>query len=188
MYQPYGDDPDKVTGELESPCNAFPLWVMDQLIVTAAGEKPPELSSDEFPKLGMIKADDRKAMKRAIDGLEFTPGVTYTFGFWCISQFVDAINWKATLGGPLDASLSAWGTHPPAYLQMYYLKPRDEWTDVHGKNDQRHLDSRKQYIFRCGLWSSLHPPMPSRVEDLTSMEEVKPSILEPPLTPKQMRR
>lgn len=187
MYQSYGDDPAQVTGELERPCNAFPLWVMDQLILTRDGESPPDLSSEEFPKLGMTKADDRKAMKRAIDELEFTAGVTYTFGFWCVSQFVDAINWKATLGGPLDASLSSLGTHPPAYLGMYYLKPRDEWTDVQDKNDKRHLDSRKNYIFRCALWSSLHPPLPSRVKELTTTQNSSFSNWEPPLASRKAR-
>ncbi|CAK0880918.1 unnamed protein product, partial [Prorocentrum cordatum] len=87
-YQSYGDDPDRVAGELERPCNVYPLWVMDQLEITPAGEKPPELASDQFPTLGMIKANDRKAMKKTIDELEFQVGVTYTFGFWCVSQFV----------------------------------------------------------------------------------------------------
>merc|ERR1719277_1191352 len=153
---------------------------MDQLIVTRPGEKPPELTSDEFPTLGLIKANDRKSMKKTLDDLEFESGVTYTFGFWCVSQFVDAIMWKATLGGPLDASLSALGTPPPAYLSMYYMKPREEWTDIQIRNDNRHLDSRKRYIFRAALWSSLHPPLPQRVKELTS-ERVEP---EPELEPR----
>jgi len=187
MYQSYGDDPDRVSGELERPCNVYPIWVMDQLIVTRSGEKPPDLTSDKFPTLGMIKANDRKAMKKTIDELEFESGVTYTFGFWCVSQFVDAINWKATLGGPLDASLSALGTHPPAYLSMYYVKPREEWTDIQGRNDNRHLDSRKDYIFRAALWSSLHPPLPQRVKELTSEKPEPLAEWEPPVADKEAR-
>jgi hypothetical protein len=166
-HQSYGDDPDRVAGELERPCNMYPLWVMDQLEVTPAGEKPPELNSDQFPTVGMIKANDRKAHRKNIDELEFQVGVTYTFGFWCVSQFADGIQWKASVG-PLDASLSALGTHPPAYLSMYCMKDREEWTDVQGSRDQRHLDSRKQYIFRAAFWSSLHPPLPQRIKELTS--------------------
>jgi len=155
----------------ERPCNVYPIWVMDQLVLTPAGEKPPELTSDKLPQLGMIKANDRKAMKQTLDELQFEEGVTYTFGFWCVSQFVDGIKWKATLGGPLGASLSDVGTHPPAYLSMYYVKPREEWTDVRGRHDQRHLDSRKHYIFRAAFWSSLHPPVPTRVKELTTTEK-----------------
>lgn len=178
MYQSYGDDPDRVAGELERPCNVYPIWVMDQLVVTPEGEKAPELTSDKFPQQGMIKANDRKAMKRTIDELEFEEGVTYTFGFWCVSQFVDGIKWKATLGGPLDASLSALGTHPPAYLSMYYVKPREEWTDVQGRHDQRHLDSRKHYIFRAAFWSSLHPPVPTRVKELTTEVSARDEVMD----------
>lgn len=187
MYQSYGDDPDRVTGELERPCNVYPIWVMDQLIVTPAGQAPPELTSDEFPQLGMIKANDRKAMRKTIDELEFEAGVTYTFGFWCVSQFVDGINWKATLGGPLDTSLSALGTHPPAYLSMYYVRPREEWTDIRGFNDNRHLDSRKDYIFRAAFWSSLQPPLPHRVQELTSEKCALMPELEQPEAGKRSR-
>lgn len=187
MYQSYGDDPDRVRGELERPCNVYPIWVMDQMILTRAGDALPDLTSDTFSSLGMIKANDRKGMKKALDELEFEAGVTYTFGFWCVSQFVDGINWKATLGGPLDASLSALGTHPPAYLSMYYVKPREEWTDVQGENDQRHLDSRKDYIFRAAFWSSMHPPHQQRVKELTSEEDVPLSECEPQVAPKGAR-
>jgi hypothetical protein len=186
-HQSYGDDPDRVAGELERPCNVFPLWVMDQLVVTPVGEKPPELTSDKFPELGMIKANDRKAMSNAIDELEFQVGVTYTFGFWCVSQFADGIKWKATLGGPLDTSLSALGTHPPAYMSMYCVKPREEWTDVRDSRDQRHLDSRKEYIFRAAFWSSLHPPPPKRVKELTSAKLAAEPEWEPPVAPKESR-
>jgi hypothetical protein len=168
MHQSYGDDPDTCKGELELPCNVYPLWVMDQIIETPEGDEPPDLCSAEFPTLGMIKTDDRQKMRERLDTHRFLPGITYTLAFWCVSPCVDAVKWRAVLGGLLNASLSDLGTHPPAYLSMYRLRPREQWTDVQGEHDNRHLESRKVYLFRCALWSSLYPPSSLRVKELTA--------------------
>merc|ERR1712050_728076 len=49
VYQSIGQDPKAVEGEAERPVVAFPLWVLDQLIVTPAGEEPPNLNDSELP-------------------------------------------------------------------------------------------------------------------------------------------
>jgi hypothetical protein len=169
MYQSHGEDPSKAIDEPERPAVVFPLWVMDQLIVTPEGEEPPCLCDPQFSTYGMTKSDDRQAMKDAIDSLDFAPGKTYTFGFWCIAQFVDAIGWKAPARGVLpETPLDGLGTHPPCYITMYSLKPREQWAHSRGTNDQRHLDSRKEYLFRTAFWSSLLPPDERRRRQLTA--------------------
>ena len=70
------------------------MALVDQLVVTPVGQTPPSLSDPEFAGLGLTKANDRKAFRKAIAELELVPGPTYTFGFWCVAQFVDAIGWR----------------------------------------------------------------------------------------------
>eukprot|EP00928_Gymnodinium_smaydae_P089002 TRINITY_DN73017_c0_g1_i1.p1 TRINITY_DN73017_c0_g1~~TRINITY_DN73017_c0_g1_i1.p1 ORF type:complete len:415 (-),score=65.56 TRINITY_DN73017_c0_g1_i1:76-1251(-) len=167
MYHSHGDDPVTTDGECEIPGTVFPLWVMDQLIVTPEGETPPRLNDPEFDTFGRIKAHDREAMKQAIDGLDFSPGKTYTFGFWCVAQFMDAIAWKLLAAGILpETSLTDLSTHPPCFATMYCLKPKDQWRSVSGPRDNRHLVSRKTYLWRVGFWSSHLPPPPGRTKEL----------------------
>ncbi|CAE8596408.1 unnamed protein product, partial [Polarella glacialis] len=181
MYQSHGDDPSRVRGETERPAIMFPLWVMDQLIITPEGQKPPSLQDPNFATRGIIRASDRKSYKQAIDDLDFRPGPTFTFGFWCIAQFVDGIGWKVPGRGLLpEVKLNEIGTHPPFYLAMYSLRPKAEWSDVQGSHDRRHLDSRKIYIWRSACWSSKMPPTEERAQDLlaksaSSEKKRKPS-------------
>jgi len=167
MYQTHGEDPASVQGEAERPTIAFPLWVMDQLIVTEEGEEAPRLDDPDFSTYGIIRAENRKGMQQALSGLVFQPGRTYTFGFWCIAQFVDAIGWKVPARGVIpEVKLNEIGTHPPIYVTMYLLRPQEQWTDVQGRRDTRHLDSRKIYIWRVSLWSSALPPPLERQKEL----------------------
>eukprot|EP00931_Biecheleriopsis_adriatica_P118469 TRINITY_DN93873_c0_g1_i1.p1 TRINITY_DN93873_c0_g1~~TRINITY_DN93873_c0_g1_i1.p1 ORF type:complete len:385 (-),score=56.36 TRINITY_DN93873_c0_g1_i1:52-1206(-) len=166
MYQTHGDDPRYVRGENERPAIVFPLWVMDQLIISNEGEEPPSLVDPQFCSYGIIRAQDRKGMQEAIKDLKFRPGPTFTFGFWCIAQFVDAVGWKVPARGVIpEVKLNEIGTHPPAYITMYSLKPECEW-EVQEARDTRHLDSRKIYIWRVAIWSSLMPPEPERKQEL----------------------
>jgi len=169
MYQTHGDNPETGSGELERPEIVFPLWVMDQLVITEEGDQAPDICSASFPEMGMKKTDDRQAMRKAIDELKFVPGPTYTFGFWCISQFVDAIGWKVSARGVIpEVKLNEVNTHPPCYMTMYALKPRSQWVNCESKNDHRHLDSRKTYMWRVAFWSSHVPPEKSRCQELTA--------------------
>merc|ERR1739845_91483 len=111
-------------------------------------------------------------MGKALDQLELGPGKVFTFSFWCIAQFVDAIGWKAPKRGIIPESrLNDLGTHPPCYIVMYSLKPREQWQSVHGPGDERHLDSRKSYCMRLGMWSSLLPASAERARELMAIDE-----------------
>eukprot|EP00438_Fugacium_kawagutii_P031295 Skav201233 [mRNA] locus=scaffold4162:159047:180794:+ [translate_table: standard] len=167
VYQTHGEDPATTRGEAERPTIAFPLWVMDQMIITEEGEEAPKLDDPDFSSYGIIKAQNRKGMQEALQGLEFQPGRTYTFGFWCVAQAVDAIGWKVPARALIpEIKLNEIGTHPPIYICMYILRPQDQWTDVQGRHDTRHLDSRKIYIWRTSLWSSALPPPLERQKEL----------------------
>jgi hypothetical protein len=168
MYQTHGDDPAATQGECERPEIVFPLWVMDQLIVTMENERPPSLRDPNFSCLGISKTQDRAAMRNALSGLQFSAGCTYTFGFWCVSPFVDGIAWscKSPFGDLLPpVRLTDLGTHPPAFLTLYALKPKEQWMEA-DKQDGRHLDSRKVYLWRVAFWSSMYPPTSQRVREL----------------------
>jgi len=171
MYQSHGDDPASTEGECERPGIVFPLWVMDQLIVTPDGDDVPSLVDPDFHTFGMTKSHDRKAMRVQMDNLQMSPGQTYTFSFWCIGQFIDAIHWKAPSRGLIpETRLNEVGTNPPCYFVMYAFKPKDQWRSVQGSHDNRHLDSRKNYLLRAGFWSSLLPPSPQREKELMAKD------------------
>lgn len=162
LYQSYGDDPETTRGELERPHVVFPLWIMDQIIITPEGEPLPQVCGSEFPKLGITKAQNRQAFGRAIDELQLVPGPTYSFGFWCIAQYLDALCWQAPARGLLPAiPLGNIGIGPPAYIAMYTRSSKSQQS-----GDKRHLDSSKTYIWRVAFWSSHNPPKPSREQEL----------------------
>lgn len=165
MYHSYGDDPTKVKGELERPTVVFPVSVIDQLIITPEGEPPPRLSDPLFPTWGITKSNDRKAFRAAVDTLELVPGPTYTFAFWALAQFADAIGWRAPARGLLpEVPFRDIGIRPPCFFAMYSL-PR---------GGGRHLDSRKSYLLRMAYWSTLSPPEAARAEELLSRNEAAP--------------
>jgi len=163
LYQSYGDDPQKTQGEAERPIVAFPLAMMDQFIFTPEGEAPPDLTDPKFPELGALKTNDRAGLRATLRALDFAPGPTFTFGFWCIAQFLDTLQWNAirTMLQPL--SLLKLGIHPPGFITMYSLKQDDQHNPEH-----RHLDSKKVYLWRVAFWSSHMPPNASRARELMS--------------------
>jgi len=181
MYQSYGDDPACQKGEAERPTVVFPLSLVDQLIITPSGQMPPSLSDPFFPSLGITKADDRKAFRKVISELEFVPGPTYTFGFWCVSQYADGIGWRSPATAFLpEMKFCDIGIYPPCYFVMYALSPQHNGE----KSDSRHLDSRKAYMFRTAYWSTLVPPDLDRVKELQHGEQEPP----PATTKKHARR
>merc|ERR1711920_829482 len=101
---------------------AFPLWVLDQLIVTPEGEEAPSLDDPLLPTMGLTKANDRAGFKRAVEALVLEPGPTYTFCLWGVSRFADAINWRLA-GVPMlpETRLTDVGIHPPIFLVFYKL-------------------------------------------------------------------
>jgi len=163
MYHSYGDDPKATKGEQERPAVVFPLSLVDQLIITPAGETAPRLSDPSFPKFGITKSNDRKTFRRTISELELVSGPTYTFGFWSVSPFIDGVGWRAPARGLLpEVRFRDIGIFPPCFFVMYSLKPQK----VHEKTESRHLDSRKVYAMRLAYWSTLQPPASSRADQL----------------------
>lgn len=158
LYFSKGDDPKTTVGEIERRQIVFPLWALDQYILTEEGDTPPDLCDPEFPRKGMIKADNRRAFSKAMTELRLRPGPTYTFGFWGPSRLVDVIGWH-TSGKDLCSS----GVRPPCYITMYALKPAG--------TEARHLDSRKDFIVHCAYWSSLKPPKAHRAKELSSADD-----------------
>eukprot|EP00928_Gymnodinium_smaydae_P084569 TRINITY_DN6782_c0_g2_i1.p1 TRINITY_DN6782_c0_g2~~TRINITY_DN6782_c0_g2_i1.p1 ORF type:complete len:391 (-),score=52.92 TRINITY_DN6782_c0_g2_i1:438-1532(-) len=159
LYQSEGDDPKKCRGETERPCCVFSLQTLDQLIVTPPGGQPPSLDDPGYSGLGITKADDRKRFKAAIEDLELLPGHTYTFSFWSVARFADAVGWQSV--GSTGVRFQKIGIHPPCYFAMYELGPGLTSTE------KRHLDSRKTYCFKLAYWSSLYPPSAQRVQELS---------------------
>lgn len=173
MYQSYGDDPLVGKAEAERPTVVFPLALVDQLVITPAGQTPPSLSDPSFPSFGIIKSSDRKAFQRSIAELDLVPGPTYTFGFWSVSQFIDAIGWRVPAGNLLpEVRFRDIGISPPCYFVMYSLKPQGN----HEKADGRHVDSRKAYSLRMAYWSTLVPPDPTRERELLLQHETAPTL------------
>jgi hypothetical protein len=158
LYFSRGDDPKKVKGEHERRQIVFPLWIMDQLIITEEGDTPPDLCDPGFPTKGIIKADDRGAFSKAMQDLKLTPGTTYTFGLWAPAQLVDVIRWQTH-----GKDLRSVGVSPPCFLTMYALKPNPP-----GSTETRHLDSRKDHIINCATWSSLVLPDARRAQELSA--------------------
>lgn len=165
VFQTVGEDPQRAHGEVERPQIAFPLWVLDQIIETPEGEEPPDLCDPDFGKFGMIKTDNRKAFRKRMDELVLRPGRTYTFALWCVARFADWILWNMT-GVPWipDSRFADVGIHGPIYLVMYRLR------EAENPRDKRHMDSRKDYMFRVASWSSIFPASESRQKDLLTAD------------------
>lgn len=157
LYFSKGDDPKTAVGEIERRQIVFPLWALDQYILTEEADSPPDLRDPEFPRKGMTKADDRRGFSKAMTELRLRPGPTYTFGFWGPARLVGVIGWH-TSGKDLCSS----GVHPPCYGTLYVLRPAG--------TEARHLDSRKDVIVHCAYWSSLKPPKAHRAKELSSAD------------------
>jgi hypothetical protein len=168
LYHSVGEDPAEVAGEAERPIFAMPLWAFDQFIETPEGQAAPSLSDPCFRQLGLRRAEEKKEFMRALNGIQFRAGVTYTFSFWSISQFMDNIMWKIQgiiPGVSIDFD-NFCGT-PPVHIVMYELqKPLD------GRKERRHLQSLKNYFFHLAFWSSERKPKPERLRELLPPDEL----------------
>lgn len=173
IHHAAGEDPAAGSGEKERPQFLFPMWLADQLIITPEGDDPPDLTASDFSSFGWKKTDDRAAFRSQLGNLRYEKGYTYTFGIWSVSQFIDAIAWaiRPPTGGLVPkVQLNDFGNEPPLYITFYALKPREQWdkANVRWSRDNRHLDSRKTYLWRVGLWSTYLPPDPTRAYELTT--------------------
>lgn len=151
LYHSNGDDPTKVSGELERPVFAMPLCSFDQFIVTPVGQTPPALTSDISDK-GSLRSGRTRAFIREISALELKPGPVFTFCFWGISRWLDDLNWQVKSVVPMMGNIdfNKFCGRPPVHLILYELEDSQE--------EVRHIDSRKNYLFRLAFWSSKSLP------------------------------
>mmetsp|Transcript_52029 Transcript_52029/g.120922 ORF Transcript_52029/g.120922 Transcript_52029/m.120922 type:complete len:368 (-) Transcript_52029:88-1191(-) len=148
LYHSCGDDPQSVQGEAERPVFVMPLWAADQLIVSDPGQEP---DIRNLQNLGVLRTSGRAEFVRRLSSLRLQPGKVYTFAFWCISRFVDVVNWRLLTAVPGGVDFNLFCGKPPVHLVVYELDDRS------GRRDQRHLQSRKSYIFNLALWSDRCP-------------------------------
>jgi len=164
LYQSPGTDPSKMTAgdPKEQPCCVVPLWAFDQFVVTPENEQPPNLGDPEFPSFGNKRYRRVSEYAKEIRALkeEMTVGPTYTFGFWGTARFLDVMNWTV-IGIPAVTPLdfNRFAGRPPVFATFYALKPSKE-------GEHRHLENRKEYIFRAAIWSSTRRPERSHFERL----------------------
>lgn len=152
FYHSAGDDPT-TQEDLEPPCFILPLWAVDQFIVSEEGQEP-DLSSD-LQGLGHLRTDGARAYVDAMNSTmaDVSCNKIYTFCFWCVSPFVDVINWELKglwPGFRMDAAKLSG--EPLLYVVAYDLADDPE------KKCCRHVNSRKSYFFKVALWSALKPP------------------------------
>mmetsp|Transcript_52964 Transcript_52964/g.119072 ORF Transcript_52964/g.119072 Transcript_52964/m.119072 type:complete len:439 (+) Transcript_52964:157-1473(+) len=152
FYKSSGDDPNQSEGEPEPPTFAMPLWAIDQFHVAYPGEEWPDVTGN-LEGLGCRRTDGLKAYIAALkDTLaNLSCDNLYTFCFWGVSRFADAVHWEVRglwPGVRLDAC-KLCGC-PPVYIALYEL-PRQEGDQA----DKRHLVSRKRYYFKVAMWSTI---------------------------------
>ncbi|CAJ1339839.1 unnamed protein product [Effrenium voratum] len=165
IYHSVGDNPEDFRGsteELELPTFVMPMWAFDQFIVTPEGETPPDLDDECIPDLGSKRSGRVREFRKELDNLVFEVGPTYTFCFWGISQWLDKFSWQIRLPllGRLD--VNQFCGRPPVHVVIYTLIPSE---------DNRHLQSRKQYYLNVPFWSSKKRPPAQRVMDLLGNSE-----------------
>jgi len=124
----------------------------DQIIVTPAGEEPPNIS---YPLQG--KGMERKLLgtshytrevRTVIDN--FNTKDTYTFAFWGVSSVVDVAGWQFKFPVPRGTiDMTNFFQEWPMHACLYEL---DDSTMT--AKDTRHLESRKRYLFDLMFWNS----------------------------------
>lgn len=159
VYHSPGDDPDKVSGELEKPVFVMPLFAFDQYMVHPEGEDPPELTDENIPFMGSKRVNRVREFKRELEELKFKVGSTYTFCFWGISQWLDKLNWKVKMPLLSPVDFNRFCGRPPVHVVIYTLKDDDS-------RDPRHLQRRKDYFFNLAFWTSTDRPDAGRVAEL----------------------
>jgi len=150
LYHSAGEDPNTVQGEAERPVFAMPLWAFDQLIISEPGQEP-DITSVEG--LGMLRTEGRVNFIRTMNSLQLQTDKVYTFSFWCISRFVDVLNWNLLGVVPGGIDFNVFCGRPPVHIVIYSLEDSKE-----DDRETRHLQSRKKYFSNMALWSTKVPP------------------------------
>lgn len=162
LHHSVGDDPEKAVGEAERPVFVMPIWTIDQVIETPAGQQPPSLLDPGFPSLGLRRGRDRNFAEN-VRALRFREGYTYSVAFFSIAKYLDQVRWE--ICGVLPGVSLGFNTFcgaPPVHLTFYTLDR--EAQDSLGTT--KHLDSCKQYYFRLAFWSTRSPPIPARRREI----------------------
>lgn len=169
VHQTPGEDPATTEGEPEPPTFAMPLWAIDQFDVANPGEEPDLRGDLEGRGLKRTNGLTKyiQALKAELECLSTEK--VYTFCFWGVSRFTDAIHWEVQMSGfKLDAAQLCG--QPPVYVTLYEM-PGVKADD----SDRRHLVSRKRYYFKVAMWNSSKPFEEAEVR---SMETSNPSAVD----------
>jgi hypothetical protein len=163
LHHSPGDDPKEIVGEAERPIFSMPMFALDQFIETPQGEDPPSLADPDFLKLGIRRSDDFAKFRQTMESVKFVPGSTYTLSFWSISQFLDCLRWQICGVIPgISIDGDKFCGRPPLHIVMYTLSPPPPGCEA----DERHLDSRKNYLLHLAFWSSERKPPSNRLKEL----------------------
>lgn len=157
LYHSSGDDPAAQGDEVERPVFVMPFWAFDQLVVSEVGQEP---DLRDLQGQGILRTENRRDFIRKMSDLRMQPGKVYTFSFWCISRFVDVLNWQLLGVVPGGVDFNTFCGQPPVHMVMYSLE------DAEDAEEKRHLQSRKNYFLNLALWSTKAPPTERQLRQL----------------------
>merc|ERR1712157_226732 len=80
------------------------------------------------------------------------------------------VGWSVCKVVPFPIDANNFVRRPPISLCLYSLK-KGSLTE----EDQRHLESRRQYYFRVDFWSSKKPPSQNQIEQLFPKLQKEPT-------------
>jgi len=161
LYHSPGEDPEVHGPDAEKPTFVMPLWAFDQFIETPEGEEPPNLNDPNFSKLGTLRTSSRKDFIAQLKKLNMRPGPTYSFAFWGIAQYMDAVKWEVSGVLPMRVNFNKFCGSPPVHCVLYTIKNAEGSNNEEGSQstkETRHLENRKNYLFHIAFWSTLNPP------------------------------
>lgn len=162
LHHSVGDDPEKVPGEVERPVFVMPIWTIDQVIETPAGQQPPSLLDPDFSSMGWRRGRDRN-FAETVRSLRFKEGYTYSVAFFSIAKYLDQVRWEICGVIPgLRLGFNTFCGGPPVHLTFYTLDRAAQ----ESLGTTKHLDSCKQYYFRLAFWSTRSPPGPARRREI----------------------
>jgi len=169
LYHSAGESPQKVRGEAERPVFVMPLWAFDQLIISEPGKEPDILN---LAGLGKLRTDGRADFIKTMNSLQMQPDKVYTFSFWCISRFVDVLDWNLLGIVPGGIDFNVFCGRPPVNVVIYELE------DAEDTRETRHLQSRKKYYYNFALWSTKAPPSRPQIQAMLQDGQVAESVVD----------
>jgi hypothetical protein len=169
LYHSAGEDPRQVRGEAERPVFVMPTWAFDQLIISDVGEEPDIRNLEGH---GQLRTEGRADFIKSMHNLHMTPDKVYTFSFWCISRFVDVLDWNLLGIVPGGIDFNVFCGRPPVNVVIYELE------DAEDTRETRHLQSRKKYYYNFALWSTKAPPSRPQIQAMLQDGQVAESVVD----------